>query len=176
MSLTPEAKALIAKVEPLGFTWNGKRDRRHHLVLEHPNGSEWSISQKPSDHRAYYNAIAKMEELSGKKLPRPKAGRIKNQARTRGFSDTYTPPSQVQWGQRIQALHREYRSLVVEFNVIASPGDTSKGDINRALTIIRRIAELDTFFEELNQPVPEVSHHLVVPSISTLDKNRSMSA
>lgn len=64
------SKKILRAAEQLGFELTGEQTGSGHLVLTHPNGARCIIPATPSDWRGARNAIATLERMAGKKLPR----------------------------------------------------------------------------------------------------------
>ena len=67
--MNSQSREVVALAERLGFTFDGY-DGSGHLVLSLPDGTRTSIPATPGEYRGRKNAIATLERLSGRKLPR----------------------------------------------------------------------------------------------------------
>jgi hypothetical protein len=64
-----QVRELIAKVEPIGWTYEGLTDGGH-VRFRHTSGAAYTSAASPSDWRGSKNAVAEMERLGGQRLPR----------------------------------------------------------------------------------------------------------
>lgn len=155
MSISAEARRTIKLAEQIGFKYTGKRDNIGHLILEHENGT-YTISNRPSDHRSHKNAIAVMERIAGKKTERVVRRKSRKPNQIAGYTRTFQTESSKRWSTRIDELLSEHKDLVLEFKII-SMAEASRSEINRAMEIIRRLAQIEDFLTELQQPIPEMN-------------------
>lgn len=155
-----DLKQVIRKALQLGWEMGPISGSTHGYLQWPPTKEKVGFGTTWSDRNAYKGFARQLETISGVEiLPKHRHGRAKQKQVERGYSNTRPTKeqreSQEQWTRRIRSMHEEYRDLSIEFHIIASPGETKRGDINRAAMIIRRMIALENFFEELNQPIPE---------------------
>lgn len=81
-SMADDLRRLINDASKLGFKYDGRTDSGH-VVLLHDSVGRYVTSGTASDWRAYQNALRDMERLSGRKLPRQKAGKFRFKKTTR---------------------------------------------------------------------------------------------
>lgn len=151
MSLTSETQEIVKISEQLGFTgW--EHTKGGHIALTHPNGQKVIIPATGSDWRGKKNAIAKMEQVSGQKLPKHNHRKSRKNVKMAGYIETYTPETQRAWSERIASLIEEHKTLVLEFKILGVH-PISNSDINRAMKVIRRLSEIEDVLTELRYPI-----------------------
>lgn len=158
----PRSRQLLEQAQLLGFVADDQLDGSGHIVLRHPNGVT-RIASSPSDHRGDKNAIANMERIAGRKLPRPKSGRHRKGVRMAGYTQTVRTPSAESWSRRIDELNTEHHDLMLEL-IVLSTGESTHGQRNEALKCLRRLIEIEEILVELNQPLPEQNTHTLNPT------------
>ena len=73
------------KAAPLGFEFVGLQGSSHPRFYNADKNVYFTSALTPSDWRGEKNAVADMERLSGRKLPRPNAAHYKHKPRGSGF-------------------------------------------------------------------------------------------
>lgn len=71
-------RELCDKAEQLGFKFTGYNGNNHPHFYNAAKNIHYTTSCTPSDWRVVRNSIAEMERLSGRKLPRPNAGKFRH--------------------------------------------------------------------------------------------------
>lgn len=107
-------RELCDKAEQLGFRFDGYNGNNHPRFYNEARNIHYTTSCTPSDWRSVRNAIAEMERLSGRKLPRQNAGKFRHVRTTQlvtGKSD------------REREVAGEVESLVAESQKLARRWD-----------------------------------------------------
>lgn len=113
--MNSQAREVVAIAESLGFTFDGY-DGSGHVVLSLPDGQRISIPATPSEYRGRKNAIAQLERMSGRKIPRPnhRRGRMKREtedpqieASRRRHSDAFQAKADERDAARLAELARQ---------------------------------------------------------------------
>lgn len=107
--MNSQAREIVALAEQLGFTFDGY-DGSGHVILSLPDGQRTSIPATLSEYRGRRNAVAALERLSGRKLPRANHRRSR-----RSFADKPDP-----------AIEASRRRHAESFQVKADERDAAK--------------------------------------------------
>lgn len=146
-------RRMIKAGEELGFEVVGN-DGSNHIVLKHTDSGETTrIASTPGDYRGDKNAIAMMQRISGQKLHRHSKRRGRRPQRMAGFTETVRTASAASWSRRIEELISEHKEHWIKLQVLMMPPFTNS-DKNHAMWLIRRLGEIETFLDELKQPLP----------------------
>lgn len=94
-----DVRELVQKAEQLGFRYAGVAPGGH-IALVHENGQTYYTAASPSDYRGQKNAIAELERIAGRKLPRV------NHRRSRKSTDTVD--------QQVEAARRRAQAKAIE--------------------------------------------------------------
>ncbi len=134
----------IAQAERLGFRLDGHTGDGHPR-LRNGKGDSVVIARTPSDFRSARNALATMERLSGRKLPRPHSGHYRH--RRQPQLSTTLSPTEIQKSGEVDALVAEADSLRLRFaDLAAAPSRDSAVEARKVLTrhehLRRRLAQL----------------------------------
>lgn len=68
-------REFLADAKKLGFVPDGTNGNGHVRLVNHDTGARYNAPSTPSDWRSVRNAIATLERISGRKLPRQHAGK-----------------------------------------------------------------------------------------------------
>jgi len=147
---TRELDQFIKTVAALGFTFIGY-DGNNHPRFKHRNGQAYSTSLTPSDHRSRRNALAQMERIAGRKLPRNNAGHYQHHRVT---------PLQLGLSAEERARSTEIDTLVTEAEALRCrfaelTADPSADGIEETRHVIRR-------YEHIRQ-VLAARHRIIRP-------------
>ena len=112
----------LAQAEQLGFSLDGHTGHGHPR-LRNGNGDSVVIARTPSDFRSRRNALALLERLSGRKLPRSNSGKHRHRRQTQ--LDTTLSPTEKVASEQVDALVAEADSLRRRF------AETSCGTVPR---------------------------------------------
>lgn len=80
-----EQRELVDIAARLGFKYVGL-DGGGHIELKHENGTHVTLAATPSEYRGRANAIALLERIAGRKLPRVRQRRSRKAQKPSGFS------------------------------------------------------------------------------------------
>lgn len=154
MGYSKDVQSLIDKAELLGFHVDQGCSGGGHIRLQHGgSGEEYIIASTPSDWRSRKNALAALERIAGRKLPRANHRRSRKAVKSSGFSiersrrERYEPV--VTAADRLEA---EYIQLIKKFVYYAHGGEASRTDIRKCLPIAKRMLEIEAVFKELGHP------------------------
>lgn len=161
------AKEVVAiATTQLGFTFEGY-DGNGHVVLSLPDGRRTSIPATPSEYRSTRNQLASLERMSGRKLPRVKAGRSRKADKVSGFSlERAHSESQrwhAAWDDQIERLCQERDRLIAECRESARSGKRDR--ICLLADAIRRIADIEgELIDTYHQPVERFDPYTLAAS------------
>lgn len=148
-----EVQELLDKAAVLGFEVDPERSGSGHITLVHPRG-RYTIASTPSDWRNEKNAVAHLEQISGKKLPRIKRRKSHKKDDHTDFSlERCVRERNERAGAVIDRLMDEHAHLIEKFKYYARGGNASRTDIQKCLEITKRITEIEAVLKEFHQPV-----------------------
>jgi hypothetical protein len=142
----------LAQAKLLGFTLDGHTGRGHPR-LRHRSGGTVTIARTPSDYRSTRNALATLERLSGRKLPRQSNG--KHRHRRQPQLDTALSPAEKQASEQVDALVAEADSLRHRFAELAAA--PTRGAAIEARRVLSRYGHLRRLLAQ--------HHHIIDPLI-----------
>jgi hypothetical protein len=147
-----DLRQFLRDAEQLGFVLTG-RDGRNHIRLHNPDsGQSYSAAYSPSDWRSTRNAIAALERLSGRKLPRPKNG--KHQHRRQIQLVTELSPAEKRTCRQVAALIEEADSVRRRIDhLMTEPTRDAAAEMRRALT---KYGHLRSRLEQLHHIIPPI--------------------
>jgi hypothetical protein len=149
-------REFLRDAELLGFSFIGFSGSNHLLFFNPDSGAHYSAACSPSDWRSRRNAIAQLERLSGRKLPRHKNGKHRHHRQTQ--LDTTLTPVEQRAAEKVAALVEEATSVRrrVE-HLAAQPTRAAAAETRRALTkyehLRRRLAQLHHIIDPIEGTV-----------------------
>jgi hypothetical protein len=138
-------REFLRDAELLGFSFIGHSGSGHLLFYSPDTGAHYSAAYSPSDWRSRRNAIAQLERLSGRRLPRHKNGKHRHRRQTP--LDTTLTPVEQRTAEKVAALQAEAEVLRrrVE-HLAAQPTRAAAAETRCVLTeyehLRRRLAQL----------------------------------
>jgi hypothetical protein len=147
---------LLDQAGKLGFIPVGRAGSGHVRLRNTATGAHYSAAFSPSDPRSLRNAIAHLERLSGRKLPRDNSGKHRHRRQTQ--LDTTLSPAEQQASKQVAALVAEAESVRRRIgHLAAEPTRDAVAEMRRAIAkythLRRRLAQL---------------HHIIDPIEVTL--------
>jgi hypothetical protein len=140
---------LLDQAEKLGFTAVGRTGNGHVRLRNNAIGADYSAAFSPSDQRSLRNAIAQLERLSGRKLPRDNSG--KHRHRRQSQLDTTLSPAEQQASELVAALIAEAESVRRRIGQLAAePTRDAIAEMRRAITK----------YEHLRRRLRQLHHHI----------------
>ena len=74
------------KVEPIGWTCDGRLDGSGHFIFVHTSGNEYRVPSTPSEHRSLKNCLSDLERLAGQRTMRVVRNRSRKTPERTDFS------------------------------------------------------------------------------------------
>lgn len=145
-------RELLEIADSLGFTFEGY-DGGGHIVLTLPDGRRTSIAATPSEYRGRKNAIATLERLSGRTMPRANHRRSRKAFRPSGFS-VEGSKSDPAIGARIAQLNATHQAQRDEWAALCA--NPSHANACRARALLSEIADTEDKLAQLHQPVERI--------------------
>lgn len=68
--MNKHVREFAKKVEPIGWTCDGKLDGNGHYIFAHTDGNEYRVPSTPSEHRSLKNCLSDLERLAGQRTMR----------------------------------------------------------------------------------------------------------
>lgn len=159
---TGYVREVVALAESLGFHLVEGCTGSGHLLLEHPNGKV-TLSSTPSEHRGRKNAIATLERVAGKRLPKANHRRSRKSVKPSG----YNPLAAAREGQ---AWHREHDATVAD---LLARRDTlvaecrqyaqDRGRLRDIPAHLEAIARIERQLAHMAQPVQPFDPYTLAP-------------
>jgi hypothetical protein len=141
----------------LGFTFVG-RDGNGHIRLRHTaTGELCSAPFTPSDRRGWANTIARLERLSGRKLPRQNNGKYRHRKQPR--LDTTLTFAEKRASRQVAALLAEAASVRRRIDYLAAkPTRDAADETRRAITKYEHLRQRLEQLHRIIDPI-EAPHH-----------------
>jgi hypothetical protein len=154
--LKGELRAFIAAIAPLGWEHAGY-DGRGHLRLYHAGtGARYMVPATPGDRRSYRNAIADLERLAGRKLPRPRSGKYRRTAKQPKLDFTQTA-AELAAGAEIERLEIEVEALRAQFDALT--GTETVDTVRRLIDRFNLVRDhLEQRYYRVIQPIDAVNY------------------
>jgi hypothetical protein len=130
--MTGDLRSFLKDAERLGFIPIG-HDGRGHIRLENRDtGQRYSTGSTPGDHRSRRNALADLERLSGRRLPRVNAGHHRH--RRQAQLCTELSPTEAERSREIDDLAAEADVLCSRFaELVATPSRAAAAEARLVL-------------------------------------------
>lgn len=147
-----DAKNVVELAKRLGFTYEGYAGSGH-VILNHPKAGKVIIAGTGSEPRGYANTIARLERLSGQKLPRIVKNRSRKPRQTSGFTMQRAVREQAAWQETVgdlsKDLHARRDQLIGQCRSLAR----NRGSLREIPPLLNQIAELESRLRMHNIPV-----------------------
>jgi hypothetical protein len=149
-----DLREFLRDAAQLGFVAVG-RDGAGHVRLHNPDtGHRYSAAYTPSDWRSHRNAIATLERLSGRKLPRQRNGKHRHR-KVSQLLDTTLSPAERRASDQVAALLEEADSVHRRIKYLADEQTrNAAGEMRRALA---KYGHLRDRLEALHHSIPPVN-------------------
>jgi hypothetical protein len=148
-----DLRHFLADAEQLGFHFTGY-DGRNHVRLHNPDtGHHYSAAYTPSDWRSRRNAIAALERLSGRKLPRKKNGKYQHRRQIQLVTEL--SPAEERACHQVAALLEEAGSVRrrIDYLTTKTTRDAA-AEMRRALA---KYGHLRHRLEQLHHAIPRIT-------------------
>jgi hypothetical protein len=141
----------------LGFIFDGYDGRSHVRLHNSDTGDRYSAALTPSDWRSTRNAIATLERLSGRKLPRQRNGKYRHRKQAR--LDTALSPAEQRASDQVAALLAEADLVRRRIDQpAAEPTRCAAAEMRRALAryehLRGRLAQLHHIIDPIEGTAP----------------------
>jgi len=147
-----DLRQFLHDAQQLGFVFAGYSGGNHVRLHNPDTGDHYSAAYTPSDWRSRRNAIATLERLSGRKLPRQRNG--KHQHRKVSQLDTTLSPAERRASDQVAALVEEAESVHRRIKYLASKQTRdAAAEMRRALA---KYGHLRRRLEQLHRIIPPV--------------------
>jgi hypothetical protein len=148
---------LIKAAAALGFEFVGYNGSNHPVFHNADTGQRYSAAFTPSDYRSTRNAIASMERMSGRKLPRPNNGKYRHRRQTQ--LDTKLSPAEQRASEKVAALLEEAASVRRRIDYLtANPTRDTADEARRAIAkyghLRRRLAQMHHHIDPIEAAAP----------------------
>lgn len=148
---TSDLRQFLRHAQQLGYVFDGFDGRNHVRLRNTTTGERYSAACSPSDFRSQRNALAWLERLSGRKLPRPNSGHYKH--RRQPQVDTTQSAAERRASEHVAALVAEADSVRQRIkHLMAEPTRDAAAEARRALAK----------FEHLRRRLAQ-RHHIIAP-------------
>lgn len=151
-------RELVDEAKTIGWTFVGMTGAGH-LRMMHPNGSQMTLPNTPSEYRGLKNARAQLERLAGQTFPTRKkaAGHFNRKDRSTDFDPIYARRHNDHyrdvWGEKIDGFYATRQDAIDELADIALRGEPDHTTANRAAACLRTITWSEDKLHEYHQPV-----------------------
>jgi len=150
-----QVRELIEKAALIGWTCDGKQDGAGHFVLAHESGTTFPVPATPSDWRGEKNAIANLERLSGRKLPRVSHRKSHKAVERTGFDPSRARRETESWHDQhdgqIEKAHQVLDAARVRLSALKA--EPCRNTIqNEGASLIRQIVRAEQILADFNQP------------------------
>jgi hypothetical protein len=147
--MSSDLRQFLTAAKQLGFTFDGF-DGRNHVRLHNPDtGDRYSAAFSPSDWRSTRNALAALQRLSGRRLPRQRNGKYRHHPQPQ--LDTTQSAAEKRASVRVAALMEEAESVRRRIeHLAAEPTHSAIAEMRRALAK----------FERLRLRLAQMHHHI----------------
>jgi hypothetical protein len=152
--MSNELSRFLTNVRALGYVVDGNDGNGHIRLRSEQTGDYYWASRTPSDYRARRNEIAELERLSGRKLPRQRAGKYR--CRRQEVSDFEKTPAERTAAAEIDELVAEAEELRLQFAELRHTRDGIAED--------RRIIER---FEDIRDRLAH-QYYRIIPSLGAV--------
>lgn len=154
MNPPPFLRDFSRKAAQLGFIFCGYTGTNHPKYYNSDADATVTTALTPSDYRGQKNALSDMERLSGRKLPRDKAGHhrwVKVESLNTSLS-----PTERQCLQRVDELLDESEFLQDQWHILIA-GPASRTAAAEARDVMERYEQVRRELESLHRIIPPLA-------------------
>jgi hypothetical protein len=150
-----ELRQFLNAAEQLGFEFVGYDGNNHLRLRNNETGDSYSTALTPSEYRSRRNALADLERISGRKLPRANAGHYRGQRR-RAMMDTERSKAERQRGHEVEKLVTEAEELHQRFHQLAEVAVKDYAVITEARKVLLRYEDIRLILAESHRIIPSI--------------------
>lgn len=154
---SPDLTKVVRAALQQGWEWLGFTGTTHAAIQWPQTGQKVTFGTTPSV-ASWKTTATEIERISGVKVwHKGNKKRSRRAIKGSGF-DLYTARRDNsrwddRWGTRVEELHAEREDSIDEFNAIVKQRIQTRGDINRAADLLRKIADLENELSDFHQSV-----------------------
>lgn len=154
MSNTHALREFLAAAAKIGFVLDGWDGKGHPRLRHTASGVTTSVARTPSDHRSRLNELARLERLSGRKLPRDNAAHYRHKRHTisnytQGDAERAASARVTNLLGRAAALRRQWAALTTN--------TATRGDAAAARSVLDDFAAIRNELAELHRHIPPIT-------------------
>lgn len=147
------------KARPLGFEFVGYQGNGHPRFYNADKGVYFTTALTPSDWRGEKNSVADMERLSGRKLPRQKAGRARH---------VKVPQARFRLSDSEKSAQSHIDQLLTRAERLAERWDKVKDDLRfneEAHAILLDFEEIEAKLRDFRRVIPPLVPPAALPRV-----------
>lgn len=153
---------LLNAAKALGYTPQGHTGTGH-LLFKHPNGEQVTLPCTPSEYRGFRNAIALLERVAGRRLPRPNHRRSRKAPQRTGYNPLAAVKESAEWHAEHDA---KVADLLARRDTLIAECQQAARDRGRLRDIPPRLDAIAGIEEQLRlmaQPVQPFDPYTLAP-------------